>query len=486
MNLTGVAILLVLIVLTLWVTEKLGKKGATVALLSRKLLHVVGVGSLAIAPIFFSNHLLLAGLSFAFFILLLIAVNRKWLVADIYNRPSWGIALFPLSFFILWMLFGEHEPWLVMYPMLVLTFADAGAAIIGGLFAKRKYNLTGDEKSYLGSAAFAVIAFIILAILPIFLESLHPFFILQLGEIYITAGIWIIFPVIALIAAGAEGVTSGGWDNVTVPLLTAWLLAVLADSSLVYSSLPVLAALSGLGYFAWKKEWLNAGGSVTAVLLGFIIWVGNNWPGLGLIAVFFISGSLLGKLNKGGAGVIASKSGKPRDYKQVLCNGGVAGACLVWYGLVPDKLALTLFAVSVAISTADTLSSEIGMWAKGKVIDIIGFKVLPAGISGGISVTGTLAGLAGAAIIAILSINIGIAFPIWVTFFGFLGMLADSVLGSLIQVRYRVNNQVAEEKPETGNFSIEKGVKWMDNDLINLFSNLCITILAGFLLYFCA
>lgn len=486
MKVIAVCILLLIIGVTLWLTEKYGKKNATMALLFRKLLHIVGVGSLAISPVFISNFYLLGLIALGFSGILFLAVRQQWLVADIYNRPSWGIALFPLSFFILWVIFGNNQPWLVIYPMLVLTFADAGAAIVGGLFAKKKYNLTGDEKSYLGSGTFAIIAFLVLAILPVFLENIHPFFMLRLGEIYVPKGIWIIFPVIALFTACAEGATSGGWDNVTVPLSVAWFLALLPASSNLQSALPVMLALAAFGYIAWQKKWLNAGGSITAALLGFIIWVSSNWHGLLLIGVFFLSGSFLGKLKKSGGESIAAKSGKPRDFKQVLCNGGVAGCCLLWYGLTAESLAFTLFAVSVAISMSDTWSSEIGMWAKGKVVDIVGFRALPPGISGGISFSGTMAGLAGAAVIAILSSFIGIPSPLYVFIFGFLGMLTDSLFGSLYQIRYLVGQIKVEEKPENRIFTKEKGHVWMDNDLVNLLSNLLVTILAGFSLYFCA
>jgi uncharacterized membrane protein len=62
----------------------------------------------------------------------------------------------------------------------------------------------------------------------------------------------------------------------------------------------------------------------------------------------------------------------------------------------------------------------------------------------------------------------------------------DSVTGSLLQARYRHGNLLADARPEGGDFVLEKGQPWMDNDLVNLFSNLFVTIFAGFLLYFCA
>jgi uncharacterized protein (TIGR00297 family) len=486
MNITGVLILLLVIGLVFLFTEKMVKYGRNNALVGRKLLHITGVGGLAISPAFFHNYWLIAAVSGFFGIILYFAVKRKLLATDLYHRESLGIALFPFAFLVLWLFWGRSAPHLVIYPMLILAISDAAAAIFGGLFGQKRYRVSGDEKSFLGSFAFVMATFFSLWFLPGFLEGLNPIFRLELARVKFISDRIIILLLISLVAAGFEGATSGGWDNVTVPFSVAWLLAVLPafHSSVLNSSLPVLAGLAGLGIFAWQKKWLNTGGSVTAAILGFVIWIGGSWQALILIGLFFLTGSLLGKLNK--EENVAAKGGNARDYRQVLCNGAVAGACMVWYGITQDNLAIHLFAISVAISTADTWSSETGIWAKGKVVDIIGFKPLPVGISGGVSLTGTLAGLAGAGFIGFIAWFMMVDSATWVIIFGFLGMVADSVAGSLLQARYSEGALLADAKPEGENYALVKGYLWMDNDLVNLLSNLFVTILAGFLLYFCA
>jgi uncharacterized protein (TIGR00297 family) len=483
-------VLLVLIAISLWISEHFGKRGHIPALLSRKLLHLAGVGSLAVSPLFINNYVILAGVATGFSIILFILVKRRLLVADIYNRPSWGIALFPLSFLVLWLFWGRESLLLVVLPMLILTFADAGAAIVGGIWAKRRYNLTGDEKSIIGSLAFASITFICLwVILPVwqlFNPEPDPVF----NRLSNLSGFEksIIFLAIALFTAVAEGVTSGGWDNVTVPLSVAWLLPVFAGSETLESViiLPVMLVFTLFGWLAYNKEWLDGGGAVTAALLGFIIWVGGGWPCLILIGIFFISGSLLGKIKVGLKTESDDKKGKPRDYMQVLCNGGVAGACVLWnaFDLNQSGLPMLLFGISVAISTADTWSSEIGTRFGGKVVNIIGFKELPSGVSGGISLQGTVAGLAGALVMGLAG---------WVLTFdhldliiagGFIGMLLDSVLGSMLQAGYLINGKWSD-LPSVKNLDLPlKGFKWMTNDLVNLCSNLIITLFFGLILFF--
>jgi uncharacterized membrane protein len=94
--------------------------------------------------------------------------------------------------------------------------------------------------------------------------------------------------------------------------------------------------------------------------------------------------------------------------------------------------------------------------------------------------------LAGSGFIALFAWLTLAASPVWVLVCGFTGMLADSAAGSLFQARYRADNHLADAQSEEGNFTLVKGLFWLDNDLVNLLSNLLVTILAGFLLYFCA
>jgi dolichol kinase len=342
MNVTGVLILLMVIGFVFFFTEKMVKRGRNSALVARKILHIAGVGGLAISPVFFNNHLLLAVVAGFFGVILYFAVKRKLLAADLYHRESLGIALFPFAFLALWLLWGQSAPHLVIYPMLVLALSDAAAAIFGGLFGKKKYRISGDEKSYLGSFAFVCTTFLTLWFLPGILEGLDPIFRLELPGVILLSDKIIIILLISLVAAGFEGSTSGGWDNVSVPFSVAWLLALLPmlNAFSLYWALPVLAGLAGLGVIAWQKKWLDAGGSVTAAILGLVIWLGGNWAALILIGLFFLTGSLLSKLNKGEQ--VSAKLGKARDYRQVLCNGGVAGACMVWYAITLNSLPLAV------------------------------------------------------------------------------------------------------------------------------------------------
>lgn len=492
MNVTAIVILLVGVGLVLLATEYWARQGGGRAFLARKILHIAGVGTLAVSPLFFSSWYLLGAVALFFSILLFLAVHYRWIKVDIYGRKSWGIALFTPAFLVLWIIWGRDNPIWVVQSMLVLALADPAAAIAGKYFPKGSYNFTGDTKTIVGSTTFFIVAFLVLAGFSS-LHSMLPFSYLNHIQVDIPIGRQLMmWAFIALLAAMSEGVSSGGWDNLSVPLLTGWLIYMLYgfyDSHFIAYNL-VLLGLIFCGFIAYRFRWLDGGGAITAIFLGLILFLANGWPALGIIGAFFVSGSLSSKMALQDKDPTDAKHGKPRDYMQVLCNGGIAAVCLAIMAVTNDDRFLILFAISVAISTADTWSSDIGRRLGGRVVDIKNGKPLPAGISGGISWQGTLAGLAGSFLIAFLAKWIGIIdTQFWmVGFAGFTGMLADSLIGSLFQARYRLGrkgeNYMGEYIPDGKMGVLDKGFLWMTNDRVNLLSNLIVTVLCAFGLVF--
>lgn len=128
-----------------------------------------------------------------------------------------------------------------------------------------------------------------------------------------------------------------------------------------------------------------------------------------LLLAFFVSGSLL------------TKGGGARTERQVLANGGVAA-------LAALAGSWTAFAGALAAATSDTWASEIGRHSRSLPRLITNGTPVPAGTDGGITVLGTAGGLAGAALMGVLSGR-----PALVGIAGFAGMLVDSLLGATIQ-----------------------------------------------------
>lgn len=488
-NVTGLVIAMGVLLLVLWLSERWTKQSPRHALPARKLLHVAGVGVLAISPALIGHYVWLVGTVAFFTLLLTLAVGLRWFAVDVHNRRSWGIALFPAAFLVLLLAFGSRGMWwAVTWPMLVLAIADAGAALAGYYFGKRTFTISGDQKSLVGSLTFFVLATVLPLLGEHTLAPLHPAFYLPFT--WYIHGPWVLgaFAFMALLLTVAEASTSGGWDNVTVPLLGGWLWMLLAGGA--YTELSSfwlwLLLLAGLAFFAYARRWLNAGGAVVAALLGFVLVASLGAHILLPAGFFFVSGSLLGRLPMGGGVVAEKKQGKPRDCMQVLSNGGVAGALAIMQGYMPAPEWVLLAVISFAISTADTWSSELGSRWGGRVIDICTGKALPRGVSGGVSWQGTLAGALGAACIGamVLWATGSLALAGMVAFLGTAGMLVDSILGSLLQAKFRWANGTLSDSPSNLGEAPVSGFAWCNNDRVNLLSNIITTILAAIAIFF--
>jgi len=238
--------------------------------------------------------------------------------------------------------------------------------------------------------------------------------------------------------------------------------------------------------FAFRFKMLTLSGAVAAFLLGALTF---GLGGLGwavVLIVFFISSStlsLLFKKRKISAESMYSKGGR-RDAAQVLANGGIAGLFVLLHFFFPDAWIPWLgFCATLAAANADTWATELGVLNPGKPILILSARTVEPGTSGAISLVGTLASTAGAALIALIGwflmpaglINAPTSFEIFalVTLGGLFGSLVDSVLGASFQAIYYCDScqKVTEKHPLHGcgaETHLIRGIKWMDNDRVNL------------------
>jgi uncharacterized protein (TIGR00297 family) len=436
---------------------------------ARKYLHIIACGLSTIAAALITNLLFLA------LIVALCLIPVTYLVLkknffSIGDKKSYGIIYFPLIFLILLLIFADRpDRWLIVGPMGFLTLSDAFATLVGLKYSQRFFNFTGEKKSVIGSTAFIIVSFVwMLVIRQIGFQADEP-----IGE-YLVFSLFI-----SLVAAGFEIMGSGGRDNLYVPSGTAfmfWAYSLAPVRLDPYYMLSIAIILIAAAVLAWKLKLLDGGGAFAALLMGTVILCFGHfsiWP----LVVFFVSGALLGKLPGRRASDI--KDGKPRDYTQVLSNGGVALALAYINCIVNSPILQLLYLISVAVSAADTWSSEIGQRLSRKTLDLKTFKILPAGLSGCVSLPGTIAAIAGAASIALFSGSLPDG--IIITIFGFAGSLIDSVIGAFFQGRYA---DIA--KPGLSDYGHGKpisGFSWMTNDLVNLVSNIIISSIASIYLF---
>lgn len=190
--------------------------------------------------------------------------------------------------------------------------------------------------------------------------------------------------------------------------------------------------------------------AVTGGVLALGIFLGAGFTGIAMLGAFFMMGTAatIWKLQNKVAAGIAEKKGGMRNWKQVVANGGVAAmvgvATLIFTN---HTLVLQLImAGSLAAATADTLSSELGNIYGSRYYNILTFKKDKRGLDGVVSLEGTLAGVAGSlviALIAVIGLSCSITEVVIIVIAGTIGNLADSVMGATLERKqYLGNNAV--------------------------------------------
>jgi uncharacterized membrane protein len=166
-----------------------------------------------------------------------------------------------------------------------------------------------------------------------------------------------------------------------------------------------------------------------------------------------------------------------RDARQVAANGGPAalGALLgLQVGVHHGALALWIVTGSLASAAADTWATSLGGRSRLLPRRMLVGAVVPPGTSGGMTVVGCAAAAAGAFVVAAVGglVGGGRSLAVSGTLIGFVGMVADSALGSAVQGRFRCPAcDVASEWPVHrcgARTSPVGGWAWLDNDAVNL------------------
>jgi uncharacterized protein (TIGR00297 family) len=251
----------------------------------------------------------------------------------------------------------------------------------------------------------------------------------------------------------------------------------------------------GIACLAYRAQALNRGGATAAAVLGTVVF-GLGGVGWALVMLtFFVSSSGLSKFfnaSKADAGAEFAKGSK-RDAWQVAANGGVGGILALTYfillklspasGLLPWLW--VGFAASLAGANADTWGTELGALNPRRPVLLTNFRRVPAGTSGAVSLVGSLAALAGSALVAGVAVLAGrvgwvpqIQLPDWLVFViistaGFIGAWIDSLLGATLQATYYCPTcEKHTEKHPTHNCGAQtaraRGLPWLNNDWVNL------------------
>lgn len=243
-----------------------------------------------------------------------------------------------------------------------------------------------------------------------------------------------------------------------------------------------LAVSGGIGYLAWKRGSLSGSGVTGALLTGTLTTAGGGYTQGAMLVGFFGSSTILPKLVRGAYDkrfdAVVVKGGR-RDLRQVLANGGVATALVLRGRSQVNDLG---YLGALAAVNGDTWATEIGKTSPQPPRHILTGRQIEPGLSGGVSLRGTLASIAGGAFIGAIAAtgstidgrftNSRSAMLLCGAVAGGLGSLADSVLGATVQERRwcPACQSHTERDPHTCGTETELsgGIPGVSNDVVNL------------------
>jgi uncharacterized protein (TIGR00297 family) len=240
-----------------------------------------------------------------------------------------------------------------------------------------------------------------------------------------------------------------------------------------------------IGFLAWRAGALSRSGAWAAMLVGGLIFGQGGLPWAALLLVFFVSSSAFSRLFARRKAELNEKfsKGSRRDGGQVFANGGLGALLALAGGLLPGLGWIWIaYAGAMAAVNADTWATELGVLSRTPPRLITTGRPVERGASGAVSLAGTLAAFAGAALIAVIAgalpgqaSSMPYSFPavfLAALVGGVAGALFDSFLGATVQAIYRCPacQKETERHPlhlcGTETFQV-RGWRWLDNDLVN-------------------
>ena len=229
---------------------------------------------------------------------------------------------------------------------------------------------------------------------------------------------------------------------------------------------------------AWRAGALSTSGAWAAAISGGMIFGFGGWRWAVLLLTFFISSSLLSRTFSRRKEKLSEKfsKGSRRDWGQVLANGGLGALLVFVYAWQPDWVWIWIaYTGAMAAVNADTWATELGVLSKTTPRLITSGKTVEPGTSGGISLTGSLAALGGAALVGLVSFLVypfGWQLGLAAILGGLAGSFFDSFLGATVQAIYYCPScqKETERYPlhTCGTTTIwQRGWRWLNNDWVN-------------------
>jgi uncharacterized protein (TIGR00297 family) len=447
---------------------------------TRKLVHI-GAGPVVLAmPWVLHDVRTMWILTGGFGAALVAARSRGWLPSlHAVARRSWGTVLYPVGIVGAVALTWDH-PAVFLVAVTALALGDGLAALVGQRWGRRLYAIGDHARSLEGSATLLAVTAVTGAVA------------LPLAGLTDVASAIVAASAAGLLVVAVEGIAPHGLDNVTVPVAAAWLLHRVVTGATGAGSLALGAAVVlAVCLVSVRRRNVTVSGAMAAGVVGLVVVTVGGWGWLLAVLLVFVAVNVASRIAMGSSGGAAGgaaprKGSKPlagkgatRDHVQILCNVGAAVPSAVLWEATGEEAWRGAFLGAVAFAAADTLASELGVLSKAPPISITTLRRVPTGESGGVSALGYLAAAAGGLLpplgLAAQAGTLPVGWVVASVVAGLVGCTVDSVLGDLLQVRYRCVrcSAVVESPAHCGQPAVVvRGLPVVDNDLVNLLGSL--------------
>ncbi len=454
------------------------KKVKSDKIICRKLVHIVSSLLWIICLYFFGcsvHWVILNGVGALVLGIVTVLGSMKTFYGESVNK-SYGIFYFSLSTFVVALVCFLVSEELYLYTGIAyycLALGDGFAPITAKLIKKHNPEII-PNKSLFGSLTVFIVAFVSTLLFSIIFDMQLP--------------VLFVFSVAALTCItelyGVKGI-----DNLLIEFSVFGYL-LLYHFGLVTLTLEIVILLSPfIAFIALSTKSLSFSGGLCGMVLFYLVaFFGEGIVPILHVSILFIVATVVSfvtsRLLRRGS---QSKGKHVRTGKQLVAVGLVAVIALIVYRYTDIRFFFVIYFLTLAEQFADSMASDIGRLTKGKNIDIIRFRPIEKGISGGVSLLGTLCALIASVLLMLVPFLFGlinVEYFLLASAIAFVGTLIDSVLGSLFQALYKCG--VCGAKTENSihcqaKATLVKGVRWVDNTMVNLITS-CFTCLVGCLL----
>ncbi|WP_426348115.1 diacylglycerol/polyprenol kinase family protein [Alloiococcus sp. CFN-8] len=218
-NIYGIICSFIFVAAVLGLSTLLSKRGIIRGEGSRKLIHIGVCNWWIIAMVFYDNPFYAALVPAVFIAVNYMSYKKQLIKAMERNggKKDLGTVYYAVSLFILALLsFGpDGEPYIGAIGILVMGYGDGIAAIIGERLGRIPFGPKKSGKTLEGTIGMFLASFIVVFMIMSIFSDISP--------------LWVSLA-IALYGAVAELYTPNGFDNLTVPLGTAFLYTIIASA----------------------------------------------------------------------------------------------------------------------------------------------------------------------------------------------------------------------------------------------------------------